>query len=607
MLRRSITVLASLAVVVAVAAPQALAAPAGFFPADNVDGPSAAILSVGDVDVARDGSGAVAYTKLDGGVPHVFVSRLVSGAWQPPERIDAGIAAAASDPVVAASEGGRLVVAFVAGGQLFYVVRPAGATAWPAVVGAGGPATTPHVDMSINGVGYLVWASAGDVRAARLDRKATSFAGLAAPLDINPAAIAGDGAGRPRVAVAADGVATAVWGEGGHVFARRMFELRLSTAPQQLDVGALAGVGGTGGDSPDIDTEDDSSYAWVVFRQYLANGGVRAVARRLRGSLFDDAVDVGPAGESATLPRIDLNGRGQGLVGVEGAASRGAFGALLANDAFAAPFPLAGPFGIDARPQPAVAEGGGSVVAWMAGSSAADATVGARAFDKGKVVANATVSNPAFGPVDPAAGFDAATNRAGDTVAVFVQGQGDQRRLVSAAYDRSPGSFTGTTTTRWRTSSKLSWGAAFELWGPPAYAVFLDGKPLGQTSGLRYTPPAPIADGVHRWNVVATDRRGQKTTTKTRLLRIDSVAPTVTLRVSRSRKAGAAISFRREIDDGDGSGVASAVYAFGDGSRAVRTPKARHAFRPGSHTVSLTVTDRAGNVTVAKKRLRIRG
>ena len=233
MSRRTTSLLAALIAVCAIFAPHASAVTGKFFAADNVDGPNAGLLRVGDLDVARDGSGAVVYTKLDGGVPHVFVSRLVKGVWQPPERLDGGLPAPASDPVVAASDGGRLVVAFVAGGELFSVVRPAGAAAWPAPVAVAGPAATPSVDMSINGVAYVVWSAAGDVQAARLDRKAVTFTVLAPPLDINPAAIAGDGAGRPKVAVAADGIATAVWGEAGHVFARRIFETRLSTFPQR--------------------------------------------------------------------------------------------------------------------------------------------------------------------------------------------------------------------------------------------------------------------------------------------------------------------------------------------------------------------------------------
>ena len=38
--------------------------------------------SVGNVDLARDGAGAVAYLRSDGGVPHAFVARLSGGAWR---------------------------------------------------------------------------------------------------------------------------------------------------------------------------------------------------------------------------------------------------------------------------------------------------------------------------------------------------------------------------------------------------------------------------------------------------------------------------------------------------------------------------------------------
>src|SRR5262249_34966225 len=160
---------------------------------------------------------------------------------------------------------------------------------------------------------------------------------------------------------------------------------------------------GTGGDAPDIDSEDDSSYAWVVFRQGLADGSVRVLGRRLRGSLFDDPVDVGPGAENGTQPRIDLNGRGQGVAGSQGAATRTPFAALLRNDAFAAPFALSGASGVDPQPQPAVAEGGTGIIAWIEGPSAATAVVRGLGFDaQGKTVATAQLSNPAFGAVDAA-------------------------------------------------------------------------------------------------------------------------------------------------------------------------------------------------------------
>src|SRR6476619_1460977 len=272
---RRIALLAALAPLVLPAFAGA-ATPSRFFAGTPVDGPSADIQSLGDLDVARDGTGALAYIKRVAGVDHVFVSRLVNGVFQPPEQIDAGLAGAGSQPVVAASDGGRLVVAYVSGGAIFTTVRPAGAPGYAATQQIAESGVNPDVAMSINGVAYLPWSTAGDVLAARMERAATTFNAVPGPLDIDPAAVAGTGTGRPKVTVAADGVATVVWGESGHAYARRIFELRLSTAPQDL---------GAGADEPDISGEDDSSFAWTVFRQ---EG--QTIARRLVGSQFDDPV-----------------------------------------------------------------------------------------------------------------------------------------------------------------------------------------------------------------------------------------------------------------------------------------------------------------------------
>ncbi|HVW17145.1 MAG TPA: hypothetical protein VHB30_02740, partial [Solirubrobacteraceae bacterium] len=256
------------------------AASATFFPGESVDsGPGA---SSPRVDLAQDGTGAVVYVKQDGGVEHVFASRLVGGRWQAPERLDPGLAGPAAQPVVAAGNGGELVVAFVSGGQLYTVVRPAHARSWPAPIPGPPGAASPSIDLSTNGVAYVAWTAAGNVQAARLERGATSFTGIAQPLDVNPAEEAGGLPGeQPKVVVAADGVALVVFGEAGHVFARHIYELRVSTAPQQLDVATLGAKQGAGGDSADVATEADSSYAWAVFRQRLADGTTRTLARRL--------------------------------------------------------------------------------------------------------------------------------------------------------------------------------------------------------------------------------------------------------------------------------------------------------------------------------------
>ena len=49
---------------------------AGWFPATPLDGPTPTSSRLGGVDLARDGTGAVAYLRMDDGVDHVFVARL---------------------------------------------------------------------------------------------------------------------------------------------------------------------------------------------------------------------------------------------------------------------------------------------------------------------------------------------------------------------------------------------------------------------------------------------------------------------------------------------------------------------------------------------------
>ena len=385
---------------------------------------------------------------------------------------------------------------------------------------------------------YASWtgpgASAADVRAARLERTAGAFTGLQAPLDVDPAADAGAGSGRSRVAVSADGSAVVTWGEAGHVYARRLFELRLSTAPQDLTLPALGGAAGGAADAPDVDIEDDSSYAWVAFRQ-LFGGVPRAIARRLVGSQFD-APAVLDDGQAAGPPRIDVSGRGDGYGAVASLGSNGALAAALKDDAFAPAVLLGGGFGAPPAPLPVVVYTGDGAVIYQQGEADGTRTIRLRPYDFDARTRAVTapgdpvlISDPALGAPDAARGLHGAANRAGDLSVAFVQGDGAGRRIVAASFDRAPGTFAGYTSTRWRRASRpaLSWGASFELWGPLTYRVELDGQAVATTATTRATLAQPVADGLHRWRVVAVDRRGQATATRTRTLRVDATKPRI--------------------------------------------------------------------------------
>jgi hypothetical protein len=596
------TPLLAVALLAATAAP----AQAAFFPADPVDGPSASI-GAPDVDLARDGTGAIAYTR--GGA--AVVSRLVRGVPQGPEVLGPG-----SQVAVAASDNGRVVVVFSGGGTVFAAVRPAADQPFgaPQPLGVG---ELPAVDMSLNGVAYAAWTGAGDVRLARLDRKATSFTALPAPADLEPAREAGTGTGRPRVAVSADGTALVVFGEGDRVVARRVFGLEVSRAPQDLTLPALEGRPGGAATLPEADIEDDSSYAWVTYTQAFSDGGTvkrRAIARRLRGSAFEEPVVVdGLAwgdGRSAGASRVEMSGRGEGLAttSTEG----GVAVAQLKDNTFFAPRLLPG----------ALTAGGAAETLDRFAGLAGGGQVSAVLFDDRadrRTEPSATpaqvVSNPAFGPVDETAGLDVAVDRAGDASLVFVQGTGEGRRLVHATFDRPPGGFLAQSSSKWRRSvrPRLVFSESFELWGPIQYVVEVDGQPVGGGTGTSVTPSADLPDGVHQWRVVATDRRGQVTATKTRLLRIDSTPPRLEVALRRSKGRVVRAALRASDAAGPGvqvSGVARVRVDWGDGSTTTtRSGSATltHRFRgSGPYTVRVSATDGAGGVVVEREQVRPR-
>jgi hypothetical protein len=101
--------------------------------------------------------------------------------------------------------------------------------------------------------------------------------------------------------------------------------------------------------------------------------------------------------------------------------------------------------------------------------------------------------------------------------------------------------------------------------------------------------------------------------TKVAIVFVDTFAPRVTVRLSGRRRAGAALGIHVSYSDTpphlparDGSGVSSVQVSWGDGtsSRIVHTTS--HVYRrPGRYLLRVTVTDRAGNVTTIKRRVRI--
>ena len=585
-------------------------AQAVWYAAEPVDGPGE-IDALGDVDLARDGDGGVVYLKRAGGVPQVFLARMTDGAWQPPEQLSAG--APASEAVVSATDGGRLAIAYIAGGNVFATVVPAAgqAPAAPVQIG-GGDATGLAIDMGINEAAYAVWSqpgSAGDVRAARLD--VTAWTPLAAPLDVDPSRSAGTTTSRPRVAVSAEGNAVVTWGEDGadgrnHVYARRLTAMTPSIAPQDLTLADFEGQGAGSADSPDIDIEDDGSFAWVAFRQDVG-GRSRSIARRLLGSQFEAPAPL-DGGQTSGAPRIDFAGKGIGGA-VAAAADNAVFSGYLDKfDAFQPAVRLDATAGAVA-PGPVVAtsERGDVYAAWRIGGADGSGSVNARRKDgEGAFEPEFQASNPLFGPVPPgqvAIGAD----RSGNVVVAMLQGGEGGRQLTAAVYDRLPGVPVVLKAVRYRSRRPtLKWQAGSENWGTQTFTLLIDGKPAGQTTGTRLVSTRRLRKGTHRYQVTTVDRRGQTSASRVRTFRVDAGLPTLRLRAGRPRRVGKAVRIRITAGDRGPAGLDYVELDFGDGSRKTRRRSVAHRYKKaGRYTVVARAVDKAGNVTVKRLTLRI--
>jgi len=580
-------------------------AQAAFFPGDPIDDAGA----LGGLDLARDGLGAAVYVKNDGGVDHIFASRFENGVFQAPQRLDPGLAGQGSQPVVAASAGGRLAVAFVNGGVVYGVARaPGQGFAAPVALASG---SDPSIDLSVNGVALASFtAPGGDVRVARLDRRTNAWSVLAQPADVVPGNSAGAGSGRSKIAISADGVGIVTWGEAGRVFARKVFGSGISTAPQDLTPPSFGARVSTVSELPDIDAEEDSSYAWVVFRQLFADGGARILARRQRGTQFDPPVAIDTGDEPATAPRIELDPRGVGLAAMSGAASRQPMAAYLdRRDTFAPTSRILTPSVVGPAAVPAISENDDGVVAAIIGGPGEAPSVRVRPFLEGVAQPDVTLSRPGLGGVAPTLGLEAAADRAFGVIVAWVQGG----KLVAGYQDREPGNFSGRTRSSCCVAARarLTWGPSFDVWGPMRYEIFVDGRPAGVTGATTFTLPKSLRGVRHRWQVRGSDARGQSTTTPLRTLIVDDLRPRQSVRFSRKgRRISVRVRGRDVRRPGHRtSGIGGIVVSWGDrtpGARGRSALRASHRYRRrGTFPLTVTTRDKAGNTTVRKRAVRI--
>ncbi len=420
--------------VISVPAAQAAPSPA---PPAVLDGPSPNIVGVSGMDVARDGTGGLVYVKEVGGVAHVFVSQL-AGSFQPPHRIDSGLSGPSSQPVIAAGNGGLLLIAFINGGQLYVVDRGSLLSGYTAPVPLAGGASNPAIAITNLGKAYLAYTTLGtgghDVRCAYY------YQGIwgvePGVLDAIPGDNAGAGTGRPAATASGDGVGIVAWGEAGHIYLRRIWGIPPSgTGPsiayEQADVPSLGGWGESSSADPVLATGGNSSYAAVAFQETFSNGSQqqsRVLMQQLQADNFSGLIQPDglstPGPEGADQPQIEAGEYGQGWVTSEHQSSHQLFGMLMGNNEspgpvmqidsnanYGAPDAFSAPAGLHS-----------SLIAWQETPFSGASEIRARFYDGTSLGGEEVLSSPNMGPTDAAAGLVAAGDSAADVAVAWAQG-----------------------------------------------------------------------------------------------------------------------------------------------------------------------------------------
>jgi hypothetical protein len=590
-----------------------------------IDGPSPDIASLQGMSIARDGTGGVAYLKRIGGVAHVFVSRLGGGVFRAPQQVDLGLPGATSHPVIAATPGGGLFVAFINGGGL-YVTQALDNGGWSGPQGLYTNADSPSIAMA-SGVGYLAFtADAGsgtDVLTEYYDGDSWQLASPSA-MNVNPGDDAGAGAGRPQVAAAGDGIGIVTWGENGHVYSRRVWGTGTSVQYAQLDPSTWSGWNETSADSPSISVGGDSSYVGVTFRETLASGSAtqsrvlmtRQVAESVAPTVATDGLTT-PGGANATQPAIALNEYGRGFATAVTDSNQVIGTPLGTNGAPAQPEQIntaADP--VNPYAVPALAGLSSTFIAWQGGASEIDLRF---AQDGSHLGSTMVASSPSVGPTQAADGLAGDGDNEGDAAVAWVQGTPGMLSIDAAQLYQPPHVARPTIKLVYarRPQPVLTWSPSLSDWGGISYTVTLDGVAIAHTTGNSALVPTPLIDGPHVWQVTTANPSGLTSTSPAATVFVDTTPPNLRIQLSGKSILGDRLTLAlHHVDLPDplqsgarASGVKSLSIGWGDRSPTLtgsRRTSSRHVYaKTGRYRITIRLTDRAGNTTTIVRRVRI--
>jgi hypothetical protein len=628
----------SVVVATLVAAPVA-EAQATLAPSEAIAGPGPG-MSLGGIEVARDGTGGVVFLANAGGVEHVFVSRLIGGAFQSPEQLDGGLASASSQPVITGSNGGVLQVAYMNAGNLYVTGTTSTTASWSAPQVVAAAAANPTISMNTYGESYLAFTeTVGGGFDVDVDYFNGSTWAPASPQQVNATSgdDAGTGAGRPDIATAGDGVAIVAWGENGHVYSRRVWGTGTSVELEQLDPSRISGWSEVAAGDPSVAVGGDSSYPDIAFQEEVASGAQtqsRVLLARLVAEDTKPAVGVDdlstPGSASADQPEVAMNEYGRGFVtsATEGSdesvattiGTNGVPGSTsLIGSGVVAPYAFpASESGLGAPDAvPAVAGLTSTLIAWQQSSVGPGSQIVVRYAQDGTDLAVAQAVSA--GGSNAALGLAAAGDVNGDAAVAWVQGSGSLETIDAAQFYQPPGPATTAASLAYTRNvhPTLSWTPSRAVWGPLTYTVTLDGSVLGRTTGASLPVPQTLIDGPHVWQVAVTNPAGLTATSSRSTVFVDTQPPRLRIVLTGTARVRQVVTLEVAATDPPNpsepgsvaSGIANVAVKWslrGASTNATKLSSLTHVFTsPGLTRITVTATDNAGNVATIARFLRI--
>jgi hypothetical protein len=611
-----------------------------------LEGPSADVIDVADAAMSEDGSGGVVWLRRVDGHAHVFVAQFRNGAWGSARRVDAGQGFDSSWARIGAGDGGRLVVTWVQefgveSDRLFSATLDPGANGFqppvPIDFNVGEATSTfPDLAMARGGQAYLAYrvvtdTSAAnppgyvgaDVRVARYNGRLWSVLGT--PVDRNiaaPVRLPND-ANSPKVGIDVQGGGVVAWQEPDdefvdRVWARRLFGtstgVPLQASPSSWEGAPLRGPA----DAFALDVAGFGQAA-VAFRQQPGQAS-RLNAPR---AMVNEAPDVfselsGSFGQAILIDGSALGALGGPSVGVD---PRGLFASGFSSGAAS----LLGS-GDDVVAEPVKRlDGGGSSVAGdplvdLAETGAAVAAWRELRGGTGVVAVQERRADGVVEPTDLSAPRGGGVGRVvmggsglGDAIVAWQQGSDSNAQIAAAVIDAPPDPFLVLLPEGWQRKKRIriAWDRSPNAIGRVRYSVSVDDEPVVENRKRlsAYLTRDDIDDGRHRIQVFAVDSAGQETGSRVGPLRVDRHGPKVKLR-RRSRRLTVIVSDGpRRSSSGVRRGSVRVSFGGGGGEKARRkgtTVRVVHTYAHGGrYRLSVRARDKAGNVTVLRRKVRV--